>query len=116
MVNLAGSRHTLVYNYRQNIHSLKEGSLMAHDDMNDDAFNEEESNEATDEQTAESKEAAAEDDIEYGSQAARDSLRESMAADVEAFLARGGSIQEVAPDVMADPPRKPQTNYGSRPI
>ena len=88
---------------------------MAHDDMNDDAFNEDESNETADEQVEDSK-AAADDDIEYGSQAARDSLRKTMAADVAAFLARGGSIEEVAPDVMADPPRKPQTNYGSRPI
>ncbi len=89
---------------------------MAHDDMNSDAFNDEESNEANEEHTVERKEAAAEDDIEYGSQAARDLLRASMASDVEAFLARGGSIEKVASNVMADPPRKPQTNYGSRPI
>ena len=60
--------------------------------------------------------AASDDDIEYGSQAAREALREAMASDVEAFLARGGCIQEVAANVMGDPPRKPQTNYGSRPI
>ena len=39
-----------------------------------------------------------------------------MAAEVEAFLSRGGQIQQIDDNVMADPPRKPQTNYGSRPI
>ena len=45
-----------------------------------------------------------------------EAMCQAMASDVEAFLARGGRIQEVAADVMGDPPRKPQTNYGSCPI
>ncbi|EAT11209.1 hypothetical protein [Bermanella marisrubri] len=48
--------------------------------------------------------------------ASRQKLRDKMSGDVEAFLAQGGSINEVEPNVMADPPRKPQSNYGSRPI
>lgn len=48
--------------------------------------------------------------------AARNKVRESMAADVEAFLARGGQIQQIDDNVMSDPPRKPTSNYGSRPI
>lgn len=91
---------------------------MAHDDdLHEDEFNDQDSHEESGEQETGTKEAAAsDDDIEYGSQAAREALREAMASDVEAFLARGGRIQEVAANVMGDPPRKPQTNYGSRPI
>jgi len=48
--------------------------------------------------------------------AARNKVRESMAADVEAFLARGGQIKKIDDNVMSDPPRKPTSNYGSRPI
>ena len=50
------------------------------------------------------------------SERAHKQLREAMAADVAAFLSQGGKIQSIEPNVMADPPRKPQTNYGSRPI
>jgi len=42
----------------------------------------------------------------------RDELEEQMAA----FLARGGKIAEVAPNVTADPPKKPSPDYGGRPI
>lgn len=51
-----------------------------------------------------------------GSMEAHRRLRDNMASDVEAFLAGGGQIQQIEPNVMADPPRKPQSNYGSRPI
>jgi len=48
--------------------------------------------------------------------ASRKKLRNKMDADVEAFLRGGGQISEIEDNVMADPPRKPQSNYGSRPI
>lgn len=48
--------------------------------------------------------------------ASRQKLREEMAADIEAFLARGGKISQIEPNVTADPPRKPDSDYGSRPI
>ena len=32
------------------------------------------------------------------------------------FLARGGKVQEVEANVVADPPKKPDNKYGSRPI
>lgn len=48
--------------------------------------------------------------------ASRKKLRNKMNGDVEAFLKNGGSINQVEPNVMADPPRKPTSNYGSRPI
>jgi len=48
--------------------------------------------------------------------ASRKKLRNKMNSDVEAFLEKGGSINQIEPNVMADPPRKPTSNYGSRPI
>lgn len=43
---------------------------------------------------------------------ARAPVRSQLAADVEAFLARGGNIQEVPKDFRADPPKRPETSYG----
>ena len=48
--------------------------------------------------------------------ASRARLRDQMQADIDAFLNSGGEISEIAPKVMADPPQKPTSNYGSRPI
>lgn len=50
--------------------------------------------------------------VEVHSTAARAALRDTIAADVEAFLKRGGSIEKVADDHRADPPKKPESNYG----
>jgi hypothetical protein len=44
--------------------------------------------------------------------AARKDLRQKLADDVEAFLKRGGAIQDVPQDQRADPPKKPESNYG----
>ncbi len=52
----------------------------------------------------------------HSSLAARNKVRESMQSEIEAFLAKGGKIQQVGDNVMADPPKKPTSNYGSRPI
>ncbi|BFM18620.1 hypothetical protein R50073_48030 [Maricurvus nonylphenolicus] len=46
----------------------------------------------------------------------RDKVRKQLEDEVEAFLAKGGQIDQVAPNVTADPPQKPQNNYCSRPI
>ncbi len=43
---------------------------------------------------------------------ARSEDRSRLAADVEAFLESGGDIEEVPRNLRADPPRKPQNNYG----
>ena len=92
-------------------------------DMNDEAYmeddaNMEDDNDSEDGDESSSKKVAADagDDDSTGSALERQRLRESLAAEVEAFLARGGQIQEIEANVMADPPRKPQTSYGSRPI
>ena len=44
--------------------------------------------------------------------AARSVERSQLAADLEAFLRRGGNIQEIPKDLRADPPKKPENNYG----
>lgn len=46
----------------------------------------------------------------------RKSMREQMASEVEAFLKAGGRVQVVEEGERADPPRKPESQYGSRPI
>ncbi|KEQ14072.1 hypothetical protein GZ78_25930 [Endozoicomonas numazuensis] len=46
----------------------------------------------------------------------RKKLRESMNAQIEAFLNSGGEIEEVPSNITADPPKKPSSEYGNRPI
>ncbi|WP_396588161.1 hypothetical protein [Bermanella sp. R86510] len=48
--------------------------------------------------------------------ASREKLRNKVNSEIEEFLKSGGNISEIEPNVMADPPRKPTSNYGSRPI
>jgi hypothetical protein len=43
-------------------------------------------------------------------------LRTQLESDIESFLSSGGQVQEIEPNVMADPPKKPESKYGSRPI
>ncbi|BCE01023.1 hypothetical protein [Marinicellulosiphila megalodicopiae] len=46
----------------------------------------------------------------------RTRLRDEMEADIEAFINGGGEIQLVAKNMRTDIPKKPQSNYGARPI
>lgn len=48
--------------------------------------------------------------------ASRARLRSQMDSDIEKFLSQGGTISEIEPNVTADPPTKPVSSYGSRPI
>ena len=48
--------------------------------------------------------------------AERKRQRDEVASEVEAFLAHGGGITSVDANVRSDPPKKPESNYGSRPI
>lgn len=57
-----------------------------------------------------------EEDADERTVASRDHLRQELSRDVEAFLARGGKINYIEPNVVADPPRKPEGDYGSRPL
>lgn len=43
-------------------------------------------------------------------------VRNQLEADIEVFLANGGSIESVDTNVTADPPTKPVSRYGGRPI
>ena len=57
------------------------------------------------------------DDIESSSSlTAKEAERLRIQAEVEAFLARGGKINEIPPNVVSDPPKKPESNYGGQPI
>ncbi|WP_022963907.1 hypothetical protein [Halopseudomonas pelagia] len=62
------------------------------------------------------KAATAEELLEGLSIEAKAREREMLARQMEEFMARGGKIQEVDPNVVGDPPRKPDSKYGSRPI
>ena len=42
--------------------------------------------------------------------------REMLARQMEEFLARGGQVQQIDNNALADPPKKPEGKYGSRPI
>ena len=46
----------------------------------------------------------------------RDNIRAELNDQVAAYLAGGGQINQVQPHVTADPPKKPGSSYGSRPI
>lgn len=46
----------------------------------------------------------------------REALRRQMAQEVDAFLKSGGQVEQVESGLRADPPRKPKSQYGSRPI
>ncbi|TQV70764.1 hypothetical protein FKG94_20780 [Exilibacterium tricleocarpae] len=56
------------------------------------------------------------DHAEGRSVSSRDRLRGQLQDEVEKFLSQGGKIDRVDPHVTADPPKKPNSSYGSRPI
>ena len=48
--------------------------------------------------------------------ASRERVRSELDDEVARFLEAGGKIDNIAANVMGDPPRKPESSYGSRPI
>lgn len=56
------------------------------------------------------------DEAETLSVSSKEALRRQLEEEMERFLAKGGKVQEIPPDVTADPPQKPVSNYGSKPI
>lgn len=46
----------------------------------------------------------------------REAIRKKLQSDIEQFLSAGGAVQTIDPHVTADPPTKPISNYGGRPI
>ncbi|KRW61341.1 transcriptional regulator SutA [Pseudomonas sp. TTU2014-080ASC] len=66
---------------------------------------------------AKAKKAKAVVDVdELPSVEAKQKDRDALARAMEEFLSRGGKVQEIEPNVVADPPKKPDSKYGSRPI
>lgn len=43
-------------------------------------------------------------------------LREMLTSQIEEFLNKGGTIETVPSNITANPPKKPESNYGNRPI
>ena len=56
------------------------------------------------------------DDGRDRSLSSREAERRQLQEDMERFLTGGGEIKQIEKDVRMDPPRKPESNYGSRPI
>lgn len=46
----------------------------------------------------------------------KEAIRRQLEEEMARFLAKGGRIVEVPPDETADPPKKPVSSYGSKPI
>ncbi len=46
----------------------------------------------------------------------REAERQELEDAMLAFLSGGGSVQTIEKDLRKDPPRRPESNYGSRPI
>jgi hypothetical protein len=42
--------------------------------------------------------------------------RERLNTEIEMFLSGGGEINRIDPNIMADPPKRPENKYGSHPI
>jgi len=56
------------------------------------------------------------DEAETLTVSSKEALRRQLEEEMERFLAHGGKVQEIPPDVTTDPPQKPVSNYGSKPI
>lgn len=87
------------------------GSAMS-DDYDDDVIDNDDTDVSDDLYTSISALA----DSDSASAIERERARRQLESDIEAFLASGGKIQSIDSNVMADPPKKPQSNYGGQPI
>lgn len=56
------------------------------------------------------------EDAETLTVSSKEALRRQLEEEMARFLAQGGKIKEIPPDVTTDPPQKPVSNYGSKPI
>ena len=89
----------------------EEGLETAAEDVADDDGGEDTSAPAA---KGKSKAAVSVDDLP--SVEAKNKERDALARAMEEFLSKGGKVQEVEANVVADPPKKPDNKYGSRPI
>ena len=42
--------------------------------------------------------------------------RQKLQSQIEEFLSRGGEIDKIEANVVVDPPKKPESNYGGQPL
>lgn len=56
------------------------------------------------------------DDGRDRSLSSREAERRQLEEDMKRFLSGGGEIKQIEKDLRMDPPRRPESNYGSRPI
>lgn len=82
--------------------------------MNDRAYTDNQNDNDDDDSVEERRDSISQPDV-Y-SAAEKERVRSQLQADIEAFLAQGGQVKQVADNVRADPPRKPDNQYGSSPI
>lgn len=98
---------------------LVESGLEAADDSDDDDSNDVSASADFDgdsDSDDDSSPATPDDHLVDYSVKSREATRAALNAQIEEYLSRGGKINHVDNNVTADPPRKPTSNYGSRPI
>lgn len=100
---------------------LDETAVEAEDAEDEEEDEEDDGDEVLDSDNAtyaapKSKKSADADVVDDFSIASRQKAREELDAQIAEFLARGGRINEIDPNVTADPPKKPTSDYGGRPI
>lgn len=97
---------------------IEDGDDLPEDDLDNSSVDEVDEMEVDDEPAVKPrKKAAAQEDLLEGvSLEAKQREREMLARQMEEFLARGGKVQQVDNNTLADPPKKPEGKYGSRPI
>lgn len=83
-----------------------------HEIDDDDIEVSEEEVDSDDAPESESRETYSLDSSSY----AKEMERKRLQADVEAFLAAGGTINRIDSNVVSDPPKRPESNYGGQPI
>jgi hypothetical protein len=55
-------------------------------------------------------------DAETLTVSSKEAARRQLEEEMERFLASGGKIRQIPADESSDPPKKPTSNYGSKPI
>lgn len=86
------------------------------DDVNDPNVDENPDDDVEEPVAKPRKKAAVEDPLEGLSLEAKAREREMLERQIAEFIARGGQVQEIDSNVVSDPPKKPDSKYGSRPI
>ena len=62
------------------------------------------------------EDSAANEELIHLSNSEKELERKRLQDEIEAFLSSGGLIRQIPANLRADPPRKPESNYGGQPI